>query len=263
MDHFLVAVNRIHRALPAAQDGERTSDVAGRVEPSPQVQPHLAGSNRATWRAALARAPRLVQPAAYADRDRWWKRAGKSNLNPEHRFWDLGQTRLSLAGRPLVMGILNVTPDSFSDGGRLLDADGGAAFHVGPSIHHLHHERLHGQADEERESDEREQVARLVEHPEQQKSDQDRTDDPPHRSAVDRDVDVCGALFGCPVWPLSWTTCSEVRAAGNPTPPPLSKPYRRLVVRLRTSMRPLDEGLGILPHCRRGSSGVEQRTRNA
>ena len=26
-------------------------------------------------------------------------------------------------GRPLVMGILNVTPDSFSDGGRFLDAD--------------------------------------------------------------------------------------------------------------------------------------------
>src|SRR6516225_8806367 len=29
--------------------------------------------------------------------------------------------RASLAERPLVMGILNVTPDSFSDGGRWLD----------------------------------------------------------------------------------------------------------------------------------------------
>ena len=29
--------------------------------------------------------------------------------------------RLLADGRPLVMGILNVTPDSFSDGGRFLD----------------------------------------------------------------------------------------------------------------------------------------------
>src|ERR1700722_276535 len=29
--------------------------------------------------------------------------------------------RLLCAGRPIVMGILNVTPDSFSDGGRFLD----------------------------------------------------------------------------------------------------------------------------------------------
>lgn len=36
--------------------------------------------------------------------------------------WEIRGTRLSLA-RPLVMGILNVTPDSFSDGGRFLDAE--------------------------------------------------------------------------------------------------------------------------------------------
>jgi len=29
--------------------------------------------------------------------------------------------RLLAAGRPIVMGILNITPDSFSDGGRFLD----------------------------------------------------------------------------------------------------------------------------------------------
>ena len=29
--------------------------------------------------------------------------------------------RLLAHGRPLVMGVLNVTPDSFSDGGRFLD----------------------------------------------------------------------------------------------------------------------------------------------
>jgi dihydropteroate synthase len=32
--------------------------------------------------------------------------------------WDLGRRKLSFQRRPLVMGILNVTPDSFSDGGR-------------------------------------------------------------------------------------------------------------------------------------------------
>ena len=34
------------------------------------------------------------------------------------RFWQLKSRRLDLPQRPLVMGILNVTPDSFSDGGR-------------------------------------------------------------------------------------------------------------------------------------------------
>lgn len=36
--------------------------------------------------------------------------------------WQLRNRRLSLPPRPLVMGILNVTPDSFSDGGRFVDA---------------------------------------------------------------------------------------------------------------------------------------------
>jgi dihydropteroate synthase len=36
--------------------------------------------------------------------------------------WQLRTRRLALARRPLVMGILNVTPDSFSDGGRYADA---------------------------------------------------------------------------------------------------------------------------------------------
>ncbi|HVX13367.1 MAG TPA: dihydropteroate synthase [Pirellulales bacterium] len=34
------------------------------------------------------------------------------------RSWRLRSTRLEFPSRPLVMGILNVTPDSFSDGGR-------------------------------------------------------------------------------------------------------------------------------------------------
>ncbi len=39
---------------------------------------------------------------------------------PESESLACGRFRLSL-GRPLVMGIVNVTPDSFSDGGRFLD----------------------------------------------------------------------------------------------------------------------------------------------
>ncbi|QDV84422.1 Dihydropteroate synthase [Stieleria magnilauensis] len=34
------------------------------------------------------------------------------------KVWDIGQRVLTFEHRPLVMGILNVTPDSFSDGGR-------------------------------------------------------------------------------------------------------------------------------------------------
>ncbi|HJQ78700.1 MAG TPA: dihydropteroate synthase [Lacipirellulaceae bacterium] len=43
---------------------------------------------------------------------------------PEQRAtrWQLRTRTLELPRRPLVMGIVNVTPDSFSDGGRLLDA---------------------------------------------------------------------------------------------------------------------------------------------
>jgi dihydropteroate synthase len=47
-------------------------------------------------------------------------------------FLHLGSHRLSLA-RPLVMGIVNVTPDSFSDGGRLDDAAAAVAHAL-----HLH-----------------------------------------------------------------------------------------------------------------------------
>lgn len=47
-------------------------------------------------------------------------RAGK-------RSWRARDVALPLGGRPLLMGILNVTPDSFSDGGKFLDADAAAA----------------------------------------------------------------------------------------------------------------------------------------
>src|SRR6202046_4775216 len=37
--------------------------------------------------------------------------------------WNLGARSLELGKRTLVMGIVNVTPDSFSDGGRFLDRE--------------------------------------------------------------------------------------------------------------------------------------------
>ena len=41
--------------------------------------------------------------------------------------WSLGTRTLELGKRTLIMGIVNVTPDSFSDGGRYLDSDKAAA----------------------------------------------------------------------------------------------------------------------------------------
>ena len=37
--------------------------------------------------------------------------------------WNLGSRSLELGRRTLIMGVVNVTPDSFSDGGRFLDRD--------------------------------------------------------------------------------------------------------------------------------------------
>jgi dihydropteroate synthase len=45
------------------------------------------------------------------------------------RSWKAGRFDLACGGRTLVMGVLNVTPDSFSDGGRYLDT--GAAIRRG------------------------------------------------------------------------------------------------------------------------------------
>src|SRR5688572_8265992 len=41
----------------------------------------------------------------------------------KHFEWKLGRRALQLGERTLVMGIINVTPDSFSDGGRYADPD--------------------------------------------------------------------------------------------------------------------------------------------
>jgi len=43
------------------------------------------------------------------------------------RLWRCGDRELVWGGRTLVMGVLNVTPDSFSDGGRYVDPDAATA----------------------------------------------------------------------------------------------------------------------------------------
>ena len=41
--------------------------------------------------------------------------------------WDLGKRTLHFSSRPMVMGILNVTPDSFSDGGQFTECEAAIA----------------------------------------------------------------------------------------------------------------------------------------
>jgi len=47
----------------------------------------------------------------------------KFTMNRKIYYWKLRTTALQLGERTLVMGVLNITPDSFSDGGRYLDPD--------------------------------------------------------------------------------------------------------------------------------------------
>jgi dihydropteroate synthase len=44
-------------------------------------------------------------------------------MNRRHYVWKLRQRELLTGERTLIMGVLNVTPDSFSDGGKYLDPD--------------------------------------------------------------------------------------------------------------------------------------------
>src|SRR5258708_1995930 len=44
-------------------------------------------------------------------------------MSRRHLVWNLKQRQLLTGERTLIMGVLNVTPDSFSDGGRFLDPD--------------------------------------------------------------------------------------------------------------------------------------------
>ena len=48
--------------------------------------------------------------------------SGLAREGPAMELWDLGRRHLLLGHRPRIMGILNVTPDSFSDGGKHFDS---------------------------------------------------------------------------------------------------------------------------------------------
>src|SRR5579864_6726742 len=44
-------------------------------------------------------------------------------MTRRHFVWKLKQREILIGARTLIMGVLNVTPDSFSDGGKYLDPD--------------------------------------------------------------------------------------------------------------------------------------------
>src|SRR5262245_37147309 len=44
-------------------------------------------------------------------------------MNRKRYIWKLRERELTLGDRTLIVGVLNVTPDSFSDGGRYFDTD--------------------------------------------------------------------------------------------------------------------------------------------
>src|SRR4051794_39572494 len=52
------------------------------------------------------------------DRSPLWQ----TELGSRAKVWRLKSRSLDLSRRPLLMGIVNVTPDSFSDGGKFLDS---------------------------------------------------------------------------------------------------------------------------------------------
>lgn len=43
------------------------------------------------------------------------------STSPQRIPWQIGRRQITLAGQPLIMGIVNLTPDSFSDGGQWCD----------------------------------------------------------------------------------------------------------------------------------------------
>src|SRR5207244_7627124 len=46
------------------------------------------------------------------------------------RIWKIGDEVVDLSNRGMIMGVLNVTPDSFSDGGQFFDASSAVAHGV-------------------------------------------------------------------------------------------------------------------------------------
>ena len=83
--------------------------------------------------------------------------------------WHAGGRVLDCAERTLVMGVVNVTPDSFSDGGRYLDADAAVTHALGlvedgADIVDIGGESTRPHADPVTSEEERERVLPVIEH---------------------------------------------------------------------------------------------------
>jgi dihydropteroate synthase len=53
----------------------------------------------------------------------WAWETGSLAIHRKIRYWKLRSTELQLGDKTILMGVLNVTPDSFSDGGQFMDPD--------------------------------------------------------------------------------------------------------------------------------------------
>jgi dihydropteroate synthase len=82
------------------------------------------GSLAQLWSAARSLADALERDDSRALASELMQRAAAVEAGPAR--WELPRTSLP-QGRTLVMGVVNVTPDSFSDGGRFLDAEAAVA----------------------------------------------------------------------------------------------------------------------------------------
>jgi hypothetical protein len=72
----------------------------------------------AAWPPAITHAPKDVAPS---------KNSTLPVATPAAATWRIRGATFDLTRRALVMGVLNVTPDSFSDGGRYADPDAALA----------------------------------------------------------------------------------------------------------------------------------------
>src|SRR5690242_4042540 len=80
---------------------------------------------RQRWRSGSAAVEGADRKAAQADSaaDYGWQSAASLSTYVTTRAWQIKNHTMPMNERTLIMGILNVTPDSFSDGGRFLSLD--------------------------------------------------------------------------------------------------------------------------------------------
>jgi hypothetical protein len=106
-------------APSAAREGKVTRERAGGI--FPPMAPE-ADVRRGAWRPRAARAPRRGASEGGDDRAPAGRTAGTATAARRGYRLTLRGEEAVLGERTWVMGVLNVTPDSFSDGGRFQDA---------------------------------------------------------------------------------------------------------------------------------------------